>query len=113
LKTVSARRIEVVTASKVRRTEIVPAAAAANINSGGGSAYLFPVRVKSIEQTGFIQPDVGLDSRKRIVAYEKCRLDRTVMPPKPHNAPRGVIRTAVVWKINHVGALVFADQQQP
>ena len=95
---------------KVRRTEIVPATTSANINSGSRSADLFTVRVKSIQQTGLIQPDAGLDSRKRILAYKKCRLDRAIMTPKPHNAPRWIIGTAVVWKINHVGRLVFADQ---
>src|ERR1700731_201800 len=93
-KKVSARRIEAVAALKVRRTEIVPAPASANINSGGGSAYLFPVRVKRVQQTGLIQADVGLDSRKRILAYKECRLDRAIMTPKPHNAARGIIRTA-------------------
>jgi hypothetical protein len=71
LKKVSARRIEVVTALKVRRTEIVPATASANINSGGRSAYLFTVRVKSVQQASLIQLDAGLDSRKRILAYKK------------------------------------------
>jgi hypothetical protein len=97
---------------EVRRTEIVPSPASANINSSGRSADLFTVRVKSIQQTGLIQPDVGLDSRKRVLAYKKFRLDRAIVPPKSHNTPRGVIGTAVVWKINHVGGLVFADQRQ-
>jgi hypothetical protein len=113
LKKVSARRIEAITALKILGTEIIPAPTAANINSGGSSAYLFTVGVKGVEQTGFIQPDVGLDLCKRILAYKERRLDRTVMTPKPHNAPRGIIRTTVVWKINHVGALAFADQRQP
>jgi hypothetical protein len=112
-KKVSARRIEAVAALKVRRTEIVPAPASANINSGGRSAYLFPVRVKRVQQTGLVRPGVGLDSRKRILAYEESRLDRAIMTPKPHNAALGIIRTAVVWKINHLGALLFADQRQP
>jgi hypothetical protein len=34
------------------------------------------------------------------------------MPPKTHNTPRGIIRTAVVGKINHVSARFFADQRQ-
>jgi hypothetical protein len=112
-KKVSARRIEVEAVLKVRRTEIVPAPASANINSSGRGAYLFPVRVKRVQQTGLIQPDVGLDSRQRILAYKKCRLDRAIMAPKPYNAPRGIIRPAVVWKINHLGALLFADRRQP
>jgi len=112
-KKVSARRIETVAALKVRRAEIVPAPASANINSGGRSAYLFPVRVKRVQQTGLVQPGVGLDLRKRILAYEESRLDCAIMPPKPHDAACGIIRTAVVWKINHLGALLFADQRQP
>jgi hypothetical protein len=48
LKKVSARRIEVVTALKVRGTEIVPPPASADINSRGRRAYLFTVRVKRL-----------------------------------------------------------------
>jgi hypothetical protein len=97
---------------KVRRTEIVPAAASANINFGGCSAYLVSVRIKSVQQTWLIQLDLGLDSRKRVLAYKKSRLDRAIVTPKPHHAPRRIIRTAVVWKINHGSALLFADQRQ-
>src|SRR5271154_5020019 len=89
---------------KVRRTEIVPAAASANINPRGRSAYLVTVRVKSVQQTRLIQLDAGLDSRKRILAYEECSLDRIIVAPKLHSAPRRIIRTAVVWKIDHVRA---------
>jgi hypothetical protein len=89
---------------KVRRAEIVPAAASANINLRSRSAYLVTVRVKRVQQTRLIQLDAWLDSRKRILAYKKRCLDRTIVAPKPHSAPRRIIRTAVVWKINHVRA---------
>ena len=111
-KKVSARRIDVARASKVLRTEIVPAPASANINFGGRSAYLVAVDVKGVQQTRLVQLDARLDSRKRILAYKKCRLDRAIMSPKPHDTPRSVIRTAVVWKINHAGARSFAGQRQ-
>jgi hypothetical protein len=89
---------------EVRRAKIVPAAASANINLRSRSAYLVTVRVKSVQQTRLIQLDAGLDPRKRILAYKECRLDRTIVAPKPHSASRRIIRTAVVWKINHVRA---------
>ena len=84
------------------RNQIIGSSASANVDFGRGGAYQITVAIECVQESRGIGVGVRLDALQCVFAYEERCLNRAVVPPKSHGAPRRVIRTTVIWKINHV-----------
>ena len=93
--------------SKISGDQIVRASAAADVHLGSGGTYQVTIGIERVQKTRLIVTSDWLNSLERIFVYEKRCLNGAVVSPKSHGAPRAVIRTTMIWKLNHV---VGADQ---
>ena len=84
------------------RNQIIGSPASANVDFGRGGAYQITIAIECVQEARRIGAGVRLDALQGVFAYEERCLNRAVMPPKSHGTPRRVIRTTVIWKINHV-----------
>ena len=93
-------RAEIV--SEICRNQIVRSPAAADVRLGGSGAYQVTVGVKRAQKTRLIGVNIGLDSLQRVFADEKRCFDGAIMSPKLHGMPCGVVKTTVIWKLDHL-----------
>src|ERR1700722_374284 len=84
--------------TKISGHQVVGSSAAALINLGCGRIDQFAVRIEGAEQPGLIGPRIGLNSPQRFGIDEKRRLHGAIVSPKPHGAPRCVIKAALIRK---------------
>src|SRR5277367_4467632 len=87
--------------SKIGSNEIIGTSTAANIDPRCGSTYQITVGIERVQQARLIGAGIRLNSPQRISVDEERRLYSAVVSPKSHGMPRVVVRTAMVWKVNH------------
>lgn len=87
--------------SKICGVQIVRAPATAAVDLGSGGTDQVTIGIKRVQKARFIVAGIWLKSLQRAFVYEKRRLDSAVVSPKSHGTPRAIIRTTVIWKLNH------------
>ena len=87
--------------SKVCGDQIVGAPASTDVNLRSRRAYHITVAIERVQETGLVGAGIRLNSPQCALVYEECRFQRAVVPPEPHGSPGLVIRTAMIWKLNH------------
>jgi hypothetical protein len=88
--------------SKIISKKIVRSPTVPNILFDRSRNYQITVCVKGAQKARFIRSGIRLKFDQCIfVDKERC-LDSTVITPKSHCTPRSIVRSAMVWEINHV-----------
>jgi Protein of unknown function (DUF1194) len=87
--------------SKIGGDQVVGTPASANVDPGSGGTYQVTVGIERAEKTRFIGASIWLNAPQCVFVYKKRRLYRAIVSPKPHGMPRSVVRTAMIWKLNH------------
>jgi hypothetical protein len=77
--------------SEIIGNEVVRTPAAANIKPGGRGAYQVTVDIERVQETRLIWASIRLNTPQCVLVYEKGRLHRAVVSPKPHGMPRSVV----------------------
>src|ERR1700734_81703 len=90
--------------SEIRGNQVVGSSTPPLINLGGGRINQFAVGIEGAEQPDLIEPRTGLNSLQRIGIDEKRCLHCAIVSPKPHGAPRRIVKAALVWKIKRHGS---------
>src|ERR1700728_3441587 len=96
--------------SKISGDQVVRTSAAPLINLGCGRINQFAVQIESAEQPDLIGPRIGFDPLQRIGVDEKRCLHRAIVSPKPHGAPRRIVKAALVWKTKRHGSSRALEQ---
>ncbi len=101
--------------SEIGCNQIIRPPASANIELCRSSTDQITVRIEHAEAARLIGAGIWFNSLQRGFVNVERGLDGAVMPPKSYGTPRLVIRTAVIWKINHVTApgRAVAGQRRP
>ena len=89
--------------SKIRGNQVVGSSTPALINLGCGRINQFAVRIEGAEQPDLIGPRIGFNSPQRFGIDEKRCLHGAIVSPKPHGAPRCIIKAALIRKTKRHG----------
>src|SRR5277367_762971 len=84
--------------TKIGGHQVVRSSTAALINLGCGRIDQFAVRIEGAEQPDLIGPRIGFNSPQRFGIDEKRCLHGAIVTPKPHGAPRCIIKAALIRK---------------
>src|SRR6516165_10209531 len=66
------------------------------------------IRIEGAEQSRLIELRARLSAFQRILGHEKDSLHRAVVSPKAHSTPRGVIKAALIRKIQRHRSILIA-----
>src|ERR1700690_2041954 len=89
--------------TKISGHQVVRSSTATLINLGCGRIDQFTVRIEGAEQPDLIGPRVGFDSPQRFGIDEKRWLHGAIVSPKPHGAPRCIVKAALIRKTKRHG----------
>ncbi|OIQ74564.1 hypothetical protein GALL_437830 [mine drainage metagenome] len=87
---------------KMSGNQIIRTFASADIDFRCSSTDQITVGIERIQKARLIRAGIRLDSSQCLFVNEKRCFDGAIVSPKTHGAPGLVIRTTVIWKINHV-----------
>lgn len=87
---------------KMSGNQIIRTSASAEIDLRRSGTDQITVGIERIQEARLIRAGIRLDSSQCFFVYEKRCFDGAIVSPKTHCAPGLIIRTTVIWKINHV-----------